>query len=174
MSDETLTTRRMPAQKPGRSFQDYSTPEEFMIAVEDRFGSPDHDLAALTTNGWADAHYSPEVNALTQDWSTIPPKFNKHPVLWLNPPFARIAPWAKKCSEYKGKGTVLLLTPASVGARWFKEHIFGQAQVLFLSPRLSFDGKAPYPKDLMLSVFGRHVRPVVECWNWKTDERTRL
>ena len=46
------------------------------------------------------------------------------------------------------------------------DHVHGKARVLALSSRLSFDGKAPYPKDLMLSVYtcGWHG---FEVWDWR-------
>ena len=45
-------TRRMPIQKPGKSFQAYQTPVVFLDAVKKRFGIKRFafDLAALRTN----------------------------------------------------------------------------------------------------------------------------
>ena len=40
----------MPAQKPGSSKQDYSTPRAFLDAVEKRFGRIKWDLAAHERN----------------------------------------------------------------------------------------------------------------------------
>lgn len=58
-----------------------------------------------------------------------------------------------------------LLVPASVGSRWFAEHVHGWARVLALSGRLSFDGIAPFPKDLILAVYGEP--PGFDVWDWR-------
>lgn len=153
--------RRMPPQKPGRSKQDYSTPDDFMAAVVDRFGTPHYDLAAEIGNAWAACYFTPEKDSLAAEsvWPT-----NDY-LCWLNPPYDNIAPWAKKCLESKSK--ILFLTPASVGANWFQRWVMHKAYVLFLTPRLSFDGKNPYPKDCILSVFNSGCGPGFDGWKWK-------
>jgi len=155
--------RTMPAQKPGKSKQNYGTPMEFIAAVEKQFGPIVHDLAAEEGNQKATSYYSKEQDCFKQDWAKDFPCGN----LWLNPEFANIAPYAKKCGEESVRrvGRILLLTPASVGAEWFAAYVEGKALVLPLRPRLSFDGKNPYPKDTMLSVFG--VDPGFKTWRWK-------
>jgi phage N-6-adenine-methyltransferase len=156
-------SRKMPAQTPGESRQDYGTPGEFIDAVEHRFGVLAHDLAADAHNTRA-AHFFDEArDALVQDWTKL--KGN----LWLNPPFANIAPWAKKCAESGAPGRLIFfLTPASTGANWFRDHVFDKALVLLLGGRLTFEGcEDPYPKDCILSVFG--TRPGFELWNWSKD-----
>ncbi len=149
----------------GRSRQDYETPWEFIKAVENRFGKLTIDLAASFSNCKADAFFNEKQNSLSDavQWS------NFNGLLWLNPPFDNIAPWAKKCAEESAKGArILFLTPASVGSNWFAEHVYGQAKVLALRPRLSFDGNQPYPKDCILSYFTPGVEnPKFECWKWK-------
>lgn len=160
--------RKMPAQKPGRSKQDYATPDDFLKAVLEKFKLVqfDWDLAADETNfvahDWYGYHGSELVDAFSHDWAVL----QGH--LWLNPPFGDIYPWAEKCSQSMHSGLlrrIYLLTPASTGSWWFQEQIFGKARVFFLSPRLSFDGKAPYPKDCILSVYG--LEPGFECWRWR-------
>lgn len=42
--------------------------------------------------------------------------------------------------------------------------------VVFLRPRLLFDGVAPYPKDLMLVVFDEPSLVGFYCWNWNKKE----
>jgi hypothetical protein len=103
--------------------------------------------------------YGIEENSLSQDWSQLVGN------LWLNPPFGSIAPWAKKCRTIKFSAIIFFLTPASVGSNWFAENVHEKARVFFLSPRICFDGKNPYPKDLMLSMFGGPIG--YECWRWK-------
>jgi phage N-6-adenine-methyltransferase len=150
----------------GRSKQDYGTPREFIDAVESRFGKLVHDLACTRENAKAPSgYYWPEIDSLAQPWRTDHPIGN----LWLNPPFENIGVWAAKCAtESPGRhGLILLLTPASIGANWFAEHVYGKAMVFGLSPRMTFDGATdPYPKDLMLSVFGMGINGF-DVWRWK-------
>lgn len=153
----------MPAQRPGRSKQDYGTPSDLLAAVEQRFGDITVDLAASRENAVVSSFFDEREDALAQDWTAL------RGVLWLNPPFAKIAPWAAKCVASVGRDrTIVMLTPASVGAGWFAAHVHGSALVLALSPRLTFVGcDAPYPKDCMLSVYGAHA-PGFDVWRWKS------
>jgi phage N-6-adenine-methyltransferase len=158
----------MPAQKPGRSRQTYRTPKEFLHAVEERFGSLTFDLAATSRNTVVPKRfYSPANDSLSQSWSLK--KVGPRP--FLNPPFGNIEPWAKKCAtttpgEFSAERRIFFLIPASVGSNWYRDWVHSVAAVYFLSPRLSFDGKAPFPKDLMLAVYGGRVG-THECWRWK-------
>lgn len=164
-------TRKMPKQQPGSSRQDYVTPNDFISAVcglleIDRFAV---DLAATKTNRKAPDHiawgaedalsYHSWAQRLHGGWG------------WLNPPFGRLAPWARTCqATARDGGRVAFLTPASVGAVWFDRYVFGTARVYFFRPRLCFKGD-PYPKDLMLSIFSPEALadPFVATWQWSTD-----
>ncbi len=160
--------RSVPAQKPGKSRQDYGTPLPFIRAVEARFGSLDWDLAAHARNSrCGEFFYGPgskhAEDSFSVVWAARHPKGN----LWLNPPFSDIAPWAEKCADEakRRRGLIFLLTPASIGSEWFAEHVHRKAMVLALRPRLSFDGKAPYPKDLILAVHGLGLHGF-DTWRW--------
>ena len=143
------------------SKQDYQTPWEFIRAVESRFGKFEWDLAADDQNHKAPKYFTEKTNSLSHPWAMISGN------CWLNPPFGVIGPWAEKCAKEARLGAkIFLLTPASVGSNWFAEHVHGKALVLFLSPRLTFDGADdPYPKDLILSCYGQP--PGYEPWRWK-------
>ena len=87
-----------PRQRPGRSKQNYRTPPEFLRAVERDFGVREWavDLAATAKNSVSEhAYFGPGSpwgrDSLEQDWTAIEGD------CWLNPPFARIAPWSSKC-----------------------------------------------------------------------------
>lgn len=149
----------------GKSKQDYGTPREFLAAAEKRFGRIAWDLAAHEKNhvcpfyyGRGSAHGE---NSLIQDWGSL------GGTLWLNPPYADIAPWAAKCASVRWRqGWTLMLVPASVGTNWFAEHVHDKAFVLGLGPRIQFVGADdPYPKDLALMVFGFGVRGF-DTWTW--------
>jgi phage N-6-adenine-methyltransferase len=156
----------MPAQKPGRSKQDYGTPRIFLDAVERRFGKLSFDLAAHSDNCVVGSYYGPGStlgeDSLVQDWAKL------NGGLWLNPPFGDISPWAKKCAStechYGVSRAIFFLVPASVGSNWYADHVHGKALVLALRPRLSFDGKNPFPKDCILACYG--AQPEFDLWPW--------
>lgn len=155
----------MPPQKPGKSKQDYETPNDLIVAIEGRFGKIAFDLAASESNKKAKDFFSEEQNSLVQDWSVL--KGN----LWLNPPFANIAPWAGKCLLtalcVNPDQRIMLLIPASVGSVWYSRFVHNQAYVLALDPRLKFVGaKDCYPKDCVLAVYGNGLRGF-DTWRWK-------
>lgn len=186
----------MPAQKPGRSKQDYGTPRNLIDAVEARFGQLDWDLAAHAGNAKAPRYVTLEddlsvrppvgatarwlVDSLTLDWSRFDNGTNGERVtnLWLNPPFEDIEKWVSKAAETFTPDTrfvrLIMLVPASVGANWFIDHVWGLAtHIIFLNGRLTFEGCAkPYPKDCMLLVYGApefaELDPCgVSVWPWK-------
>jgi DNA N-6-adenine-methyltransferase (Dam) len=180
-----------PAQKPGKSRQDFGTPRAFLDAVQLRFGRITLDLAAHERNHVCDRWFGPGgecVDSLQETWP-------ESGVLWLNPEFADIEPWARKCAahitpnrrqlgsleehldEITGeslwraarKFVILLLVPASIGSNWFACHVNGKAIVEGVQGRLSFDGKAPYPKDCMLCQFWPDGRHGFGVWDWRKE-----
>lgn len=165
------TVGRPPAQRRGRSKQDYGTPREFLYAVERRFGSIEMDLAAHAGNAVVPKYLGPGSNiaedALAPDviWS----RHDCRPtgLLWLNPPFADIYPWAEKCAQEGSRGArIALLAPYSL-ADWYEDHVHQKALVLKLKPRMTFVGAVdPYPKDLILAMYGPWVAPGETIWRW--------
>lgn len=146
------------------SKQDYATPWELIHAVEARFGKIEVDLAAHKDNHRAALWIGKETDSLSVQWPG-------DRIMWLNPEFAKIEPWAKRCSEWldavRTTGLILFLTPASVGARWWREYVHERAHVYFLSPRIVFEGMTqPFPKDCSLALYG-HPQPGYEIWRWK-------
>lgn len=162
----------MPQQKPGRSKQDVGTPPVLLDAVERRFGRLGLDLAASHDNAICEGYFTEEDDSLSLDWNKLP-KQSQSINMWLNPPFANIEPWAKKCSEYQTnykRAKIFFLTPASVGSNWFANHVYNKAYVIFLQGRITFVGhNKPYPKDCMLSVFGLGMHGF-EVWDWRTPD----
>jgi phage N-6-adenine-methyltransferase len=158
----------------GSSKQDYGTPADFMAAVTERFGPIHFDLAAHTRNTKAKRFFTVHENALSKNWGNV--VLGQAPAnLWLNPPFANISPWAKKCRETSTiRARILFLVPAAVGSNWFAKYVHRHALVLVLNGRLTFDGTPinpktgkvdPYPKDCMLCVFGE--KPGFDIWRWR-------
>lgn len=150
-----------PRQKRYRSKQDYETPWEVVRALERRFGPFAVDLAAREDNKKAPVCITEQENGLAVEWRRLTG------LLWLNPPFANIDPWAAKCAEESRLGArIVMLTPASVSTSWFMRHVHSVARVVFLRPRITFVGAdTPYPKDLMLTLWGL-AEPGYEPWSW--------
>lgn len=151
----------------GKSEQVVGTPRDFIMAVQHRFGRIQWDLAANEENAVVEGifkgnFYSEACDSLKTPW---PEDKSTH---WLNPPFANIEPWAKKCSVTSERcGWTLLLVPASIGTNWWINHVEGKAMVYGLSPRIKFVGaKDPYPKDLALCAYGYGVQGHTS-WRWK-------
>jgi phage N-6-adenine-methyltransferase len=168
----------VPKQKPGQSKQDYGTPRDFLDAIEARWGNLDVDLACREDNKKAPIAVTAERNSLLVPWAKEFPDLN----LWLNPPFGHIEPWAEKCAyegQFMRRGKIFLLTPASIGANWYEDHVIGKAMVLGLGPRMIFEGaninpktgkSDPYPKDLSLSIFAPGIHGH-GFWRWKDNKR---
>lgn len=153
----------MPVQKPGKSEQSVETPEEFFLAVVDRFGCFLWDLAADHLNTKCPQFYNEDMNSLNQDWSKLQGN------LWLNPPYADIEPWVAKCHEESIRGAnIFMLVPASVGSNWYKNYVHNRAYVLALSPRIKFVGHTHlYPKDLILVIYNAWGLVGFDTWRWK-------
>jgi len=159
----------MPKQKPGKSEQVVGTPREFLDAVVRRFGPIGHDLAATRENSVipsdGDDHFGPgsrlATDSLLADWTAL-----SSDLLWLNPPFRKIGPWAKKCALHRDE-KIALLVPLSTSS-WAVNYVFPFARVLGLFPRLVFEGhETSYPKDAMLAIYGSGWAPGFEVWKWK-------
>lgn len=163
-------TRKMPAQKPGKSKQDYRTPRVFLDAVERKFGTITIDLASKREDRVVAAYISPMRDSLKVRWK-VPTG-----VGWLNPPFDNIGLWSRKCCveslDLLDQNAIVMLTPASIGSDWFDKYVWGRARVYALKGRITFVGEtAGYPKDLMISLYTR-VPPKenrLEIWDWRND-----
>lgn len=148
----------------GGSKQDYATPPEFLMPVERRFGKITFDLAASPSNAVCGDYFTKEQDSLKQEWHKLPGG-----ILWLNPEFGDITTWAAKCAAESELGAppILLLTPASIGANWFKNFVLPSAAVIPLNGRIKFVGeKDYYPKDLMISCYWRGIAGFQTPWTW--------
>lgn len=160
--------RKMPRQRPRRREQTVGTPTEFIAACNRKFGPIRFDLAATVDNAVSPNFYGPGSekyahDAFTACWAAL------QRLSFLNPPFGKIGPWAKKCAEEAADGArVLLLVPASTGADWFNTYLRPHAFIFELAPRLQFKGHdAGYPKDLILAYFGPEGFVGRAAWRWK-------
>lgn len=156
-----------PAQKRGRSKQDYQTPPDFIEAVLRylRIGDFDIDVAASAENRVTERFYSAADDAL----SLYNPWRVGEGWAWCNPPYANIAPWVKRASyEQRECGAkIAMLLPAGVGSNWFKASVHEQCACLFLNGRITFVGTTqPYPKDCLLLLYSPYLKAGYEVWRW--------
>lgn len=159
-----------PAQKPGKSVQEVGTPDEFIKAVEKRFGKIDVDLAGDSNLHVVDKWYGPgsttAIDSLVHPWQHY--KFG-----FLNPPFGKIAPWVEKCAYERTKGTkIIALLPMALETKWFTNYVYRQAHVLILKPRLKFKGhNHDFPKGLIVAHYDtlNYPKQSIEIWDWKKD-----
>ena len=172
----------MPAQRPGKSEQDVTTPWRLIDAVEARFGRLDFDLAATRENcrvrrssvvqgigNRALGTRYEDINSLEQDWTELSGN------LWLNPPFGKtpeaprgIEHWTQKCvvSMRTPGRRIFLLAPSATGSCWYADYVWEQSRILFLKGRVRFVGhENDYPKDLLLAVYGEP--PSIDLWDWR-------
>lgn len=162
------------------SDQSWGTPPVFIDAFQKRFGPIVWDLAAAPHNTVARYFFTEHEDALEQDWSYLYKEVARPGEwLWLNPPFADMAPWAAKCAEEGRKGArIALLSKVSL-ARWFVDFVEPNARVYLLTPRVAYvpapgqefgsTGKKRTGADFdsMLSLFGPATRGSIEVWKWK-------
>ena len=160
--------RKMPAQKPGKSESIVGTPRAFVNAVEREFGPIHFDLAACEHNRVAGNYFGPDHrseyarDAFAFKWWRIPG------LLWLNPPYSDVAPWAQKAAMSAVSGArICLLVPASIGANWYADWVMPFADVYSVG-RMKFEGHSdPYPKDLVLCHFWRLGGHKTYRWRWE-------
>jgi phage N-6-adenine-methyltransferase len=184
----------MPVQKPHRSKQNYATPANFIGAAKRRLriDAFSFDFAAEAENTKAPQYWTEQIDSLSQSAETwVAAAAGGWG--WLNPPFEKIGPWAKRCMETRMRGgKIAFLVPAGVGADWFADYVDGHALVLMLNGRLCFiddwqhtidpatqkPGKGPercylsaplYPKDCILCLYSQTIKPGYEVWDWRRD-----
>lgn len=158
-----------PAQKPGKSKQDYRTPPEFLEALLKKLCIKcfKMDLAAEKENTVAEYYYSLTQldDASVNDWNC------QGNWAYCNPPFACLAPWVRKAWEESRRGAhVAMLVPAGVGANWWRDWVHRKADVLFLNGRLAFMPDKPkwlYPKDCAVLLYTPYSIGGYDVWDWR-------
>lgn len=166
-------TKTGAALKRGRSKQTVETPQDFIDAVIKKFGPLVLDLAGSEKNKKAPLVYTKKENSLKQDWCLT------KGLLWLNPPFDPISPWAEKCAKESRRGAeILLLSRASVDSSWYWNYVFPYATSYCLLPRIKFVGHYhTFPAPLMLSHYCEGAgKEALRLWRWvplkKLDKST--
>lgn len=187
---------RMPAQRPGKSKQNYQTPKALLDAIRMRLHINEFawDLAADKNNTVVPTffpgqsqleqkrYYDEVDDSLTQSW-------NLGGWNWCNPPYADIEPWvAKAANESLNGASTVMLVPASVGANWWKTWVEPYAFQSFLNGRLcfipnwkdhtkidkdtglvvpAFKQRPLYPKDCAILLYTPWNFIGHEIWSWE-------
>jgi len=151
--------------------QDYGTPDNFFKPLDSHFGF-NYDLACTSENKLCKFGLTMSDDSLRVEWHKL------EGYLFLNPPFANIGPWAKKCYEESLLGAkIILLTPASVGSNWFRDWVFKKSKIRFLNGRLTFKGMKPnpktgkvdpYPKDCQIAIYD-NINFGIDIWDWRNE-----
>lgn len=175
-----------PSINRAESSGDIWTPWDFIRAIEETFNLPVLvDLAATERSTKAKIYVRPEDNSLKQDWNRFWRFHARTGIMYLNPPYSNIAPWAKKCAqayECNEQVEIMLLVPASVGANWFWDHVWPYATVYSVG-RMVFDNcfdrktsqlvSTVYPKDLILAHYTNTTPSrTLQRWQWKAKVAT--
>lgn len=81
-----------------------------------------------------------------------------------------IAKWMEKCKIESQRGAkIITLTLSSLGSKWYKEHVKGNANVWILEGRMTFEGHTDvYPKELLLCEWGANMNSL-GFWDWKKE-----
>jgi hypothetical protein len=127
------------------------------------------------------------LDAFKFDWSYLTERFGG--VLYDNPEFSNIDPWAEKHAlEAKRGANSVMLTPLSLGSNWWQDICAGVADTYVMTGgkkelarakgqkrakrngRVTFVGSVTsYPKDTMVSHFHPKARGEVVLWDWRSD-----
>jgi phage N-6-adenine-methyltransferase len=117
----------------------WETPQRFFDILNSEFNFT-LDVCALPDNAKCKKYFTPDLDAMTQNWS--------EEIFWMNPPYGRgqdVYSWVKKAYDTaQAGGTGVCLLPASVDTRWFHKYCMRASEIRFVRDRLYFskDGKS--------------------------------
>jgi phage N-6-adenine-methyltransferase len=133
--------------------EEWETPMDTFLALDDEFGGFDLDVCATDQNYKVPHYYTKEDDGLKQLW------LGK---CWMNPPYGRvIGQWMRKAylSSLDG-ATVVCLVPARTDTAWWHDWAM-KGEVRFIRGRLRFGGHktgAPFPSAVVI-FRPKEVRP---------------
>ena len=122
----------------------WETPQDFY----DRWDAVYHfdlDVCALPENAKCERYFTPEQDALKQDWIGV---------CWMNPPYGRnIGTWVRKAYESAQNGaTVVCLLPARTDTAWWHDYCM-HGDITFVRGRIKFGGaknNAQFPSAVVI------------------------
>lgn len=131
--------------------REWETPPELFESLNDTYNFS-LDVCATEENTKCKRFFSPEQNALLQDWGGE--------TCFMNPPYGReIKHWVKKAFEESKKPntTVVCLLPARTDTSWWHDYVIaGDGEIDFIRGRIKFyfQGKkmapAPFPSAIVM------------------------
>lgn len=158
---------------------DWRTPKKFARMVERKLDVDFVlDIAASNLNSLCTMFYSKESDAFTQMWAEDINRYSRpglSPAGWLNPPYGRdIRRWTQKAIQESSESdvTIVLLVPARTDTLWFRELVRNEAQIYFITGRISFEddigtkNPAPFPSAVVALNKGE---PLIEWWDVEDD-----
>ena len=127
---------------------DWETPSEIFEPLNAEFGF-DLDVCAIPQTAKCKKFYTPEDDALKQEWSGT---------CWMNPPYGReIKKWVKKAFESSQKGaTIVCLVPARTDTSWWHDYCMKADEIRFIRGRIYFlqngvrKTSAPFPSAVVI------------------------
>lgn len=131
---------------------EWETPWDFFNRLNEEFHF-DIDVCALPHNAKCPRYFTPEDDALKQEWRGT---------CWMNPPYGIkvTGKWVKKAYEEAQKEgtTVVCLLPARTDTEWWHQYCM-KGEIRFVKGRLKFIGAeygAPFPSVVV--VFGEKAK----------------
>lgn len=111
---------------------EWSTPQLLVDEICEKYNiHPIYDVCTTTQNTKFDLHFTPENNALSQEWDDD---------FFMNPPYSQITLWMQKAYEQHLKYDVnaLILVFAKTDTQWWHNYIENKAEVHFQKGRIRF------------------------------------
>jgi len=114
---------------------DHRTPTDLFLALSERYGPFDLDVAASDENHLCPLYFTEQNNALFQDWN--------EDKIWMNPPYHSIDQWVDTAIiqlDKKNCKSVTMLLPSRTDRPWFRKLFRIATDIHFISGRLDFSG----------------------------------
>lgn len=140
----------------------WETPQTFFDMLDSEFHFT-LDICALPNIAKCKKYFSPDIDAMTQDWSGE--------IFWMNPPYGRgqdVYKWVKKAYDMALAGGVgVCLLPVSTDTKWFHDFYMKASEIRFVRDRLYFShngvlGRANHASMIMIFRFGLCGPPIIK------------
>ncbi len=107
--------------KTNKAYRDQTSTTDWLFAAFDAEFQFGIDLAATDESAKCAVYFTPEIDALGQNWlASVPPLANA--TGWLNPPYSNILPWVQHARREQQKGfTTVFLVPNDCSGEWWPE-----------------------------------------------------
>jgi len=154
-------------------YQDWSTPDDLMEALESKFGAFDLDVCATDDNAKAENYITPANNGLKVDWWEYGVKSR---LAFCNPPYGQTEVWLTKALDERANGvTTVCVLRASTDTAWWHE-LAMKGSIYLLRGRVAFDppegveNKKRPGHATAIVVFGPGwPEGAIQGWDWRKD-----